>query len=88
MELSEIRKNLDSIDNNIIELLTQRMGLIPKVIEYKQKYNIARYQPDREKELIERLKGIAKEKKVLMSKLLKTLWRLCSNILTGFRRKF
>lgn len=61
MELNEIRENLDRIDNGIIELLAQRMALIPKVIEYKQKHNIPRYQPEREKELIERLRNIAKE---------------------------
>lgn len=52
MELDEIRKKLDKIDNGIVLLLAERLSLMPYVANYKIKHNIARHQPEREKEIL------------------------------------
>ena len=35
LDLGEIRKNIDAIDDQLLELFKQRMGLTRKVAEYK-----------------------------------------------------
>lgn len=60
-DLTEIRKELDKLDSSIIELLSKRMALIPSVAEYKKQNNLPRYQPEREKEIINSRRKLAKE---------------------------
>lgn len=64
MELSEIRKELDKLDAELVSTLSKRMALIPEVAKYKKQNNIARYQPEREKQVIETKRKLAKELKV------------------------
>jgi len=52
MDLKELRAHLDRLDNALIYILAERMSLIPKVAEYKKLNNIARYQPEREAEIL------------------------------------
>ena len=61
MELEELRKNIDSIDRQILEILAKRMELVSKVAQYKKEKGITLKQPEREKQLIERNRAIAKE---------------------------
>ncbi len=61
MDLQEIRKELDKIDNSVLELFNKRLELVEKVAEYKAKTKSAIYRPEREKEIIDRLKRINKE---------------------------
>ncbi len=53
MELEEIREHLDRLDSALVMVLAERQSLIPKVAEFKVKNNIKRYQPEREKEIIQ-----------------------------------
>ncbi len=52
MDLNEVRTHLDRLDNALLYILAERMSLIPKVAEYKKENNIARYQPERETQII------------------------------------
>ena len=52
MDLSELRKEIDRLDRELICILAQRMKLIPEVAKYKKENNLPRYQPGREKEMI------------------------------------
>lgn len=61
MRLLKIRKKLDKFDAKIIKILAKRMNLIPDVAEYKIKNNAARYQPEREKEIIDKKRKMAEE---------------------------
>jgi chorismate mutase len=61
MELSEIRKHLDRLDNALITILAERMAFIPKVAEYKKQNNIERYQPEREKIIFEAKEELARK---------------------------
>ena len=55
MNLAEFRKDIDSIDDAIFELLEKRMEVVKKIGRLKSQNNEAIYNPKREKEIIERL---------------------------------
>ena len=60
MELEELRKNIDSLDRQIFEILAKRMGIVSKIAQYKKENGVALKQPEREKILIKHNKKIAK----------------------------
>jgi len=55
-ELEDFRKAISNIDNEIIDLLNKRGKVAQKIGEIKKKLKLEVYQPDREKEVIERMK--------------------------------
>ncbi|WP_081167510.1 chorismate mutase [Lactococcus garvieae] len=55
MTLENIRKEIDLIDEQIIELLETRMSLVEKVIIAKEKENIRVLDPKREKYILEKI---------------------------------
>ncbi|VVB80079.1 Chorismate mutase [uncultured archaeon] len=61
MELTEIREELDKLDAELVSILSKRMALIPEVANYKKQNNVARYQPEREKQVIETKRKLAEE---------------------------
>lgn len=61
MEITEIRKQLDEIDKELLNIIAKRMSLIPKIAEYKKEHNVQRHQPEREKEIIETKRKVAEE---------------------------
>jgi len=52
------RKQIDSIDNEILELLNQRMKSVEAIGIAKQTTGTSIYRPEREKEILDRLKGL------------------------------
>jgi chorismate mutase len=52
-KLRALRLEIDSIDEKIIELLAQRMAVSEKIGEYKRENNIAIYQPQRWRDILE-----------------------------------
>jgi len=60
MSLEELRKQIDQIDNSILELLNQRMEVVKMVGELKRRTNAVIYRPEREKAIIDRLNKINK----------------------------
>ena len=61
MELKEIRENLDKLDNQMLKILSERMKFIPNVAKYKKENNLPRYQPDRERVILEGKRTLAAE---------------------------
>ena len=61
MLLDELRKEIDSLDEEIFRALAKRMKFVLQVAEYKKKNNIPLKQPEREKLLIEQKKRLAGE---------------------------
>ena len=53
MNLDEIRKEIDKVDQGIIDLLDKRFKLVEEVYEYKVKNNIPIVQNGREKQVID-----------------------------------
>jgi chorismate mutase len=61
MDLEELRKKINKIDNDLISLLFERTELSRKVAEYKKENNLEIYQPQREKEIIKEKRKLAEE---------------------------
>lgn len=61
LDINKLREQIDSCDRELLAVLAKRMALIPSVAEYKRINNMARYQPDRERMIIESRRAIAQE---------------------------
>jgi chorismate mutase / prephenate dehydratase len=68
MPLDDIRKTIDSIDTQLLDLLSQRADAVHKVGEIKKKEGLQIYAPEREdallKSLVEKNKGRLPEKSI------------------------
>lgn len=62
MNIEEARKEIDKIDDDMIELLAKRKDLIKKIALIKKGLNKSVIDEEREQEIMERLKKISKEK--------------------------
>ncbi len=54
-ELNKLRDQLDSIDDQLLQLLNQRMQIVAEVGKVKEKSGGAIYRPEREKSILDRL---------------------------------
>jgi len=61
MNLSEIRRDIDQIDQKIVKLLAERLTKAVQIANYKKERQIAQFQPTREKQLLAQKREIAKE---------------------------
>jgi len=62
MNLDELRKKIDEIDNRLLDLYNERLEYVLKVGELKNSTKSPIYRPEREKEILERLKKINRQK--------------------------
>ncbi len=53
--ISEVRQNIDAIDNQILDLLKKRIGYAKNIGKLKDGVNRAKWDPQREREIYERL---------------------------------
>ncbi len=60
-KIKQIRRHIDRIDTVIITALAERMSLMPEVAEYKKKKDIPVFDEEREVEIMNKLKKIAKQ---------------------------
>lgn len=61
MELSEIRKKIDSCDAQLVQLLVQRMECSLEVAKIKKEQNLPLYHPGREQEILEKVRAQGKD---------------------------
>ena len=61
MELDAIRKNIDKIDSQLVELLKERMKCAAEVAKYKSENGMRIYDPNRERALLNRVSELAGE---------------------------
>jgi chorismate mutase/prephenate dehydratase len=66
--LQECRDTIDSIDNEILELLNKRMRVVEQVGKIKKDTSTAIYRPEREKEIIDRLTKLSYENNGVLNK--------------------
>ena len=59
MELSEIREQINEIDDQLVTLFTERMNLSAQVAEYKKAHNMPIFVPAREREILLKVAGQA-----------------------------
>jgi len=71
-QLKEYRKLIDQIDNEIIELLNKRGITVSKIGEIKKLLNLEVFQPEREREILERIKS---QSKILKPESVKAIWK-------------
>lgn len=65
--LIQYRNQLDEIDKNLIRLLSERYSITDLVGKYKKEQQIEVLDSEREKRLIERVKNLAIENKILVN---------------------
>ncbi len=65
--LEDCREAIDSIDNEMLQLLNRRMEVVERVGEIKTESGGAIYRPEREKAIISRLIALSKESKGLLN---------------------
>ena len=53
MELDELRRQIDTVDRRLVELLNERARLVEEVGKLKKKLGMEIYTPEREKEILE-----------------------------------
>ena len=58
MEIKKLRKKIDLIDKKLIDLITQRVKSALKVSEVKKKKNMYSYSPEREAEVLKRIRKL------------------------------
>lgn len=60
-ELSNFRERIDAIDEKIVRLISERLGICKAVAVYKSEKDIPMMQPGRVKQVLERRKALANE---------------------------
>ncbi|HVY30047.1 MAG TPA: chorismate mutase [Polyangiaceae bacterium] len=55
LDLDELRRGIDAVDQQILRLLHERVRLVMQVGEYKRERGIPVYDPVRERALLDRL---------------------------------
>ncbi len=61
MELLEIRKEIDKVDEALVKLFVERMSLAAQVAQYKKEHNLPIYVPAREREKLQSVASLAGE---------------------------
>ena len=59
MDLKEIREQIDSIDQELVDLFCQRMQLSAQVADYKKANNMPIHVPSREQEILQKVGKLA-----------------------------
>ncbi|KIH75558.1 chorismate mutase [Geoalkalibacter ferrihydriticus] len=57
MDISDIRKQIDALDNELLKIFNQRAQLALDIGHHKKKLGLAVYDPEREKKIFERMKA-------------------------------
>ncbi len=55
MELTQLRQQIDSIDEELVRLFKQRMWVSGQIAQYKKQHNLPVYVPEREQEKLDTL---------------------------------
>lgn len=61
-DINVLRKQIDEINRQIVELLAKRTAIAGEIAEYKKQRGLPVRVPEREKAVIENVKRLAKEK--------------------------
>lgn len=77
-KLTLLRKKIDQIDDQLVQLVAKRMKIVNKVKNYKKRRNLAITDKNREEQIINRLKLKAKKLNVSI-KLIEKIIRLIIN---------
>ena len=84
MDLNDIRKEIDGIDDELVKLFVQRMNLSAKVADYKKENNLPIYVPAREREI---LMEVAKKAGPDMDNYARVLYSMLFELSRSYQRK-
>ena len=84
MELSEIRKDIDAIDEELVKLFCDRMALSAKVADYKKEHNLPILVPAREREI---LKDVAEKAGLEMANYTRVLYSMLFELSRSYQSK-
>jgi chorismate mutase len=56
--IDDLRQRIDEIDRQLVELLSERAGLVVEIGHIKQARGLALYQPDRERKIFETVEAM------------------------------
>jgi chorismate mutase-like protein len=90
MDIKEVRRKIDKIDREIINLIAERQSYMEFVVKYKSKNDLDVYIPEREKEVIFSRRKIAQEQKVnpdFIETIFKEIIKECKKIQNKFLKK-
>ena len=73
MQLEELRKEIDKIDEKLLLLLEERLEKAKQITEYKKENNIPETQKEREEEILDKLTQLGKGK--LRDEYIKNIFR-------------
>ena len=59
--MQELRNEIDAIDNQLVELFKKRMATSAKIADYKRVHKLPVLDPERERQLLKRIAGLAGE---------------------------
>ncbi|MFW9827676.1 MAG: prephenate dehydratase [Candidatus Thorarchaeota archaeon] len=71
-DLDKLRKQINELDDEIVELLNKRGNIAIQIGSIKEKLNLKVFQPQREKEVIDRIK---KKASILKSASIEAIWK-------------
>lgn len=71
-EIDKLRKDIDDIDQKILELLNKRGKIVKVIGDYKKKNNLEIFQPGREKDVIDKLKKLTT---ILTPNHIESIWK-------------
>jgi chorismate mutase/prephenate dehydratase len=83
MELSDVRQEIDSIDDELLELFKKRMDLSRKVAEYKSAHNMPILNKGREREILKRVSENSGDLDIYTHRLYSTIFELSRTYQAG-----
>jgi chorismate mutase-like protein len=60
-DLDDLRKNIDRVDEVLVRLLNERARCACEIGRLKKELGVEVYQPDREKQVLDHVRGVAAE---------------------------
>lgn len=84
MELKDLREQIDTVDDELVNLFVKRMQLSAKIADYKKANNLPIYVPAREREI---LQEVAEKSGAEMSNYTRVLYSMLFELSRSYQRK-
>ena len=84
MDISEVRKEIDDIDSQLVQLFAQRMDAAAKIADYKKENGLPIYVPAREREV---LQSVAEQAGPEMANYTRVLYSMLFELSRSYQRK-
>ncbi|HCX65568.1 MAG TPA: chorismate mutase [Eubacteriaceae bacterium] len=80
-KLDRLRKEIDEIDRDMLELFRRRMKVVREVAAYKKENNMEIFRPEREQEIIEKYRArVSQEEKDLAEEFIRAVMKISKDV--------